>query len=163
MTTCDDDAMTTKRWALLRPPDEFDVADAKWTPACELASRGARGGAPGGQTGDVFFDRLIVQLGSRVFFDDAMCVLAHIITSPKCMVHPPCKYLRRLIRGRGMNAMVPSELTTVEHAVVVTRSNRIYKKDRSYVRPIFSIRAIFLRLWVVLMPWLSSYLQSRFQ
>ncbi len=68
MTTCNDDTTTTKQWALLSPPDEFDVADAKWTPACVLASRGARGGAPGGQTGNVFFDRLIVQLGSRGFF-----------------------------------------------------------------------------------------------
>jgi hypothetical protein len=26
--TCNDDAMTMKRWASFGPPDEFDVADA---------------------------------------------------------------------------------------------------------------------------------------
>ncbi len=74
---CNNNATTKKRWAPLSLPDKFNVANAKWMPACVLASREARGGAPGGQTSDVFFDRLIVQLGSRFFFDDAMCVLAH--------------------------------------------------------------------------------------
>ena len=47
---------------------EFDIADAKWTPALVLGWRGARGGKEGGQTGDVFLRRLIVELGSRCFF-----------------------------------------------------------------------------------------------
>ena len=38
------DAMSTKLWAPLNPPDKFDVADAKWMPACVLGLRGARGG-----------------------------------------------------------------------------------------------------------------------
>jgi hypothetical protein len=57
-----------KRWAPLSPPDEFDVADAKWMPACVSASRGARGGALGGINGEIKMSRLIVQLGSRFFF-----------------------------------------------------------------------------------------------
>ncbi len=61
-------ATLTKRWAPLSPPDKFDVADAKWTPACVLASRVARGGALGGTNGGIKMCRLIVQLGSRVFF-----------------------------------------------------------------------------------------------
>jgi hypothetical protein len=41
------DTTPTKRWAPLSPPDKFDIADAKWTPAYVLASRGARGGGAG--------------------------------------------------------------------------------------------------------------------
>jgi len=46
---------------------EFDIADAKWTPALVLGSRGARGGREGGRIGNVFLSRLIVELGSRCF------------------------------------------------------------------------------------------------
>jgi hypothetical protein len=61
------------------------------------------GGALGGSVGGLFGTLLmLVELGSPFFFfDDAMCVLACIIIPPKSMVNPPCKYLCRLIRGRG--------------------------------------------------------------
>jgi hypothetical protein len=73
MTACKNNATSTKRWAPLSPPDEFNVADAKWTLACVLASRGARGGALGqGRNGGIKMRRLIVQLESRFFFDSAM-------------------------------------------------------------------------------------------
>jgi hypothetical protein len=52
-----------------------------------LASRGGRGGRGGGQDGDVFLRMLIVQLGSRSFFDDTMWVVQRIITLTKSMVH----------------------------------------------------------------------------
>ena len=48
LTACKNEATSTKRWAPLSPPDEFDVADAKWTPALVLVSGGARGGRGGG-------------------------------------------------------------------------------------------------------------------
>jgi hypothetical protein len=56
-TMCNYDAMTTKRWALFSPPDNFDVADATCPISWVLATRGGRGGAPGGPTqtvGDLF-------------------------------------------------------------------------------------------------------------
>jgi hypothetical protein len=55
----------------------------------------------GGRVGGVLRTLLMVELGSWFFFDDVMCVLACIITPPKIMVHIPCKYLCRLIRGPG--------------------------------------------------------------
>jgi hypothetical protein len=73
MTTSNDDDAMTKRWAPFSPPDVFDVADGEWMPACVLALRGGRGGAPGGQDGDVFLRTLIVQLGSRSFFLATRC------------------------------------------------------------------------------------------
>jgi hypothetical protein len=61
------------------------------------------GGALGGRIEGVVGTLLIVKLGSLVFFsENTMCVLAHVITRQKSiMVHPPCKYFYRLIRGRG--------------------------------------------------------------
>ncbi len=85
--TCGDEDATMERWAPFRPPDKFDVADGEWMPACVLASRGGRGGAPGGRDGDVFLRTLIVQLGSRSFFGDMMWVVQRIITLTKSMVH----------------------------------------------------------------------------
>ena len=67
-TTCDDDATTMKQWAPLSPADELDVADFKWTPALMLGLGGARGERGGGQNGNVFLCRLIVEVGSQVFF-----------------------------------------------------------------------------------------------
>jgi hypothetical protein len=51
MTACKNDATSTKRWAPLSLPDEFDVANAKWTLALVLGSGGARGrqGGKGGK------------------------------------------------------------------------------------------------------------------
>ncbi len=68
MAMCDNKDATAERWAPFSPPGEFDNADAKWTPACVLASRGGRGGRGEGQGGDVFLHTLIVQLGSQSFF-----------------------------------------------------------------------------------------------
>jgi hypothetical protein len=70
---CNNDDATMERWAPFSPPDEFDVANAKWMPACVLASRGGRGGAPGGRNGGVKMRTLIVQLGSQVFFLTMRC------------------------------------------------------------------------------------------
>jgi hypothetical protein len=36
-----------EQWAPFSPPDEFDVVDAEWTPACVLTLRGGRGGGTG--------------------------------------------------------------------------------------------------------------------
>ena len=47
-TMCDNDATMTKRWAPFSPPDNFDVADATCPVSWVLATRGDRGGAPGG-------------------------------------------------------------------------------------------------------------------
>jgi hypothetical protein len=58
----------TERWAPFSLLDKFDVANAKWTPACVLVSMGGRGGRGGGQDGDVFLRTLIVQLESQSFF-----------------------------------------------------------------------------------------------
>ena len=45
---CDNDATMMKQWAPFSPPDNFDVADATCPVSCVLATRGDRGGAPGG-------------------------------------------------------------------------------------------------------------------
>jgi len=47
-TMCGDDATTMKRWAPFSPPDDFDVADTTCPVSWVLATRGDRGGAPGG-------------------------------------------------------------------------------------------------------------------
>ena len=39
--------------------------------------------------------------GHGVFFGDTMWVVQRLISLTKCMVHPPCKYLCRLILGQG--------------------------------------------------------------
>ncbi len=65
---CDDDNATVEQWAPFSPPDKFDVADAKWMPACVLAWRGGEGGVPGGKNGGVKMRTLIVQFGQQVFF-----------------------------------------------------------------------------------------------
>ena len=56
-----------------------------------VGDEGRQGGASGGRVGGVFGTLLMVELGSPVFFHNAMCVFARIITPPKSMVHPPCK------------------------------------------------------------------------
>jgi hypothetical protein len=65
---CDDDATTTKRWAPFSPPDKIDVLDATLSVSWVLATRWARGGAPGGRVEGVVGTLLIVELGSPVFF-----------------------------------------------------------------------------------------------
>jgi len=46
-TMCDDNEMTTKRWAPFSPPDDFDVADA----VSRLMGVGYEGGQGGGGRG----------------------------------------------------------------------------------------------------------------
>jgi hypothetical protein len=62
-------------------------------------------GRQGGGVGRESWGRIVCtnHRGVRVagFFGDTMCLLARLITPPKSMVHPPCKYLCRLIRGQG--------------------------------------------------------------
>ncbi len=78
------------------PLAEFGNATTGIAPALVLLLRGGRGGGSQGSGGVKKVSPLLAQLGSRVFFVDAMCVLAHIKSHPKRMAHPPCKYLRRL-------------------------------------------------------------------
>ena len=65
---CDDDASMTKRGTPLGPLDEFDVADATVCVSRVLATRGGRGGWPGGRIEGVVGELLIVELGSLGFF-----------------------------------------------------------------------------------------------
>jgi hypothetical protein len=65
---CDDDATRTKRWAPFSPPDDFDVAEAMCPVSWVLATRGGRGGAPGGKVEGGVGTLLIVELGSPGFF-----------------------------------------------------------------------------------------------
>ena len=58
-TMCNDDATTTKQWAPFSPPDNFDVADAMCLVSWVLATRGGRGGAPGGRVEGVVGTLLI--------------------------------------------------------------------------------------------------------
>ncbi len=83
------------------PLAKFGNATAGVAPALVLLLRGGRGGGSRGSGGINKVSPLIVQLGSRFFFVDAMCVLAHIKSHPKSMAHPKCKYLRRLNRVWG--------------------------------------------------------------
>ncbi len=46
---CNDDATTTKRWALFSPPDKIDVVDAMLSVSWVLAMRWARGGRREGE------------------------------------------------------------------------------------------------------------------
>jgi hypothetical protein len=87
MTTCNDDDAMVEQWAPFSPPDEFDVANAEWMPACVLALRGGRDGVPGGRNGGVKMCILIVQLGSQIFFDNVMHSSWHVITPSNSMVH----------------------------------------------------------------------------
>ena len=100
-TMRDDDTTTTKRWALFSPPDDFDVADATCPVSWVLATRGGRGGAPGGRVEGVVETLLTVELGSPFFLENTMVVLLDAITQQKFMVRPTTKYLYRLNRGRG--------------------------------------------------------------
>ncbi len=84
---CDDNATTTKRWAPLGPPDEFDVADATCAVSWVFAMRGGRGGWPGGRVEGVVGTLLIVELGSLGFLENGMVVLSYAITPQKKIWH----------------------------------------------------------------------------
>ena len=64
-----------------------------------MATRGGRGGAPGGGVEGVVVTLLIVELGSPVFLENTMVVLSDAITQQNIMVRPPTKYLYRLNWG----------------------------------------------------------------
>jgi hypothetical protein len=100
-TMCNDDATTTKRWAPLSPPDEFDVVDAALPVSWVLATIWARGGSPGGRVEGVVQTLLIVELGSRGFLGKHDGCAVGRDNSAKIMVHPPTKYVYRLNKGRG--------------------------------------------------------------
>jgi hypothetical protein len=100
-TMCNDDVTTMKRWAPFSPPDDFDVANATCPVSWVLATRGGRGGAPGGRVEGVVGTLHIVELGSPFFLENRLVVLSDAITQQKFMVRPPTKYLYRLNWGRG--------------------------------------------------------------
>jgi hypothetical protein len=82
----DNNDATMEQWAPFSLPDEFGIANTKWMPACVLASRGGRRGAPGGRNGGVKMRTLIMQWGSQVFFDNAMHSSWYVITPSNSMV-----------------------------------------------------------------------------
>jgi hypothetical protein len=66
-------------------------------------------GALGKRVGEVLHTPLMAELGSPVFFNDVMCVLARIITSPKSMVRQPFKYLLDYFGGGIHNGALKIE------------------------------------------------------
>ena len=107
---CDDDASTTKRWTPLGPPDEFDVADATRFVSRVLATRGGRGGWPGGRIEGVVGTLIIMELGSLGFFGKTDGGAATDNYSVKNYGTPPNKVSLQTKSGAG-NTMVVSELT----------------------------------------------------
>ena len=109
-TMCNYDAMTTKRWALFSPPDNFDVADATCPISWVLATRGGRGGAPGGRVEGVVGTLLIVELGSPFFFGKHDGCAVGRNNSAKNYGTPTNKVSLQTKSG-ARNTMVMSELT----------------------------------------------------
>jgi hypothetical protein len=59
------------------------------------------GGVSGVRVGGELRVLLMVELGSPGFFQRRDVRACTLITPQKSMVHPPCKYLCKLIRGQG--------------------------------------------------------------
>jgi hypothetical protein len=70
--TCDDDTTAMKRWALLSLPDEFDVADAKWTLHVCWHQGEPGGGCLEGEMGEQKWADSSCNWGHGFFFDNAM-------------------------------------------------------------------------------------------
>ena len=60
--------------------------------------RGLAGGGRGGCGHVIILCQPRVVLKLLVFFSEVMCMRVHVISWQKNMVHPPCKYLCRLIQ-----------------------------------------------------------------
>ena len=109
-TVCDGNATTMKQWAPFSPPDDFDVADATCPVSWVLATRGGRGGAPGGRVEGVVGTLLIVELGSLVFFGKHNGCAVGRYNSEKKYGTPTNKVSLQTKSG-AVNTMVMSELT----------------------------------------------------
>ena len=107
---CNNDATKTKQWPPFCPPEEFDIADAIVAVSWLLATKGGRGGLPGGRLEGEVGTLIIVELGSLVFFrkHDGGAVGRH--NSAKNYGTPTNKVSLQTKLGAG-NTMVMSELT----------------------------------------------------
>ena len=109
-TMCNDDATTTKRWAPFSPPDDVDVSDATCPVSWVLATRGGRGGAPGGRVEGVVGTLLIKELGLTGYFGKHNGCAVGRNNSAKHYGMPTNKVSPQTKSGAG-NTMVMSELT----------------------------------------------------
>ena len=110
-TMCDDNAMTTKRWAPFSPPDDFDIAYTTCPVSWALATRGGRGGVPGGRVEGAVGTLPIVELGSPGFFGKHDgCAVGRNNSAKNYGSMPTNKVYIQTKAGVG-NTMVMSELT----------------------------------------------------